>query len=62
MVRNCILCGKYHEIGTPCDFKDADSILQGKINIQPQEAIIVYQEPEIVKESPKKGRPSGKHR
>ena len=33
MNKTCILCGKHHEKGQPCDFTGADSILAGKITI-----------------------------
>jgi hypothetical protein len=32
-MRICVLCGKDHEKGTPCNFTGADPILAGRITI-----------------------------
>ena len=41
--KNCIVCGKPHENGTPHDFSDADPIFTGKLNLHngiPQREIL----------------------
>ena len=50
-MRICILCGKDHAKGTPCDWSQADPILTGKITIPAK------QEESVKIEQPKRGRP-----
>lgn len=50
-MRICILCGKDHPKGTPCDWSQADPILTGKITIPAK------QEESVKIEQPKRGRP-----
>lgn len=55
-MNTCILCGTKHEKGEPCDFRGADSILRGRINIQPLEVIEQEAEEAKIKEITQKLR------
>lgn len=49
-MKNCILCGKPHEQGKPCDFTGADSLLAGKITIPPKEETNIAGQPHFAKD------------
>lgn len=60
-MKPCLICGQYHEKGTPCDLTGVDPILNGRYNLGIIDIEETAQEAYNVEQiRRKRGRPSGK--